>query len=327
MPAPPCPISTIPDEILVHVMRDVAVTDVAEFARLSLVCRRMAYLVSAEQAVWRRVSLGTEFGFPAMHHRWGVSVDWKPLDEPEHVLGETVVSPDEKRRQEQQASVALTRSLVPSPAYPDWRTLFRARPRIRFNGCYISTVNYVRSGAASTNQATWGGAPIHIVTYYRYLRLFRDGAAISLLTTDEPRDVVHHLTRDQVDLARDRKHHHHNHHNHHQHTQPQVAAPGALPTPVMSLALKGRWRVSPHPDDPEADPDEGNLYVETEGVGPKYTYRMDLSLRSAGKSTRNNKLVWRGFYSYNKLTDDWAEFGLKNDKPFFFSRVKSYGIS
>jgi F-box protein 9 len=74
------------------------------------------------------------------------------------------------------------------------------------------------------------------------------------------------------------------------------------------------------------NPTEGDLYIETEGVGPKYTYRMDLSLRSAGKGARNNKLVWRGFYSYNKLTDDWGEFLLKNDKPFFFSRVKSYGF-
>jgi F-box protein 9 len=59
----------------------------------------------------------------------------------------------------------------------------------------------------------------------------------------------------------------------------------------------------------------------------KYLYRLDLSLGSAGKlGPRNNKLVWRGFYSYNRLTDDWAEFGLKNYKPFFFSRVRSYGI-
>ena len=60
----------------------------------------------------------------------------------------------------------------------------------------------------------------------------------------------------------------------------------------------------------------------------KYMYRMDLALRNAGRGTgsRNTKLVWRGFYSYNRLTDDWAEFGLRNDKPFFFSRVRSYGM-
>ena len=26
------------------------------------------------------------------------------------------------------------------------------------------------------------------------------------------------------------------------------------------------------------------------------------------------------------LTDDWAEFGLRNDRPFMWSRVRSYGM-
>ena len=91
----------------------------------------------------------------------------------------------------------------------------------------------------------------------------------------------------------------------------------------MRNALRGRWRlVSGRGGDENP---EGDLVVETEGVSD-YIYRMDLSLRSAGKAARNNKVVWRGFYSYNKLTDDWAEFELKNDKAFFFSRVRSYGL-
>ena len=32
-------------------------------------------------------------------------------------------------------------------------------------------------------------------------------------------------------------------------------------------------------------------------------------------------MVWRGFWSWNRLTDDVAEFSLRNDKPFFWSRV------
>lgn len=69
------------------------------------------------------------------------------------------------------------------------------------------------------------------------------------------------------------------------------------------------------------------MFVETEGVGKKYMYRMELSVNGAGKkATGNNKLQWKGYWSYNILTDDWAQFGLKNDKAFFFSRVKSYGF-
>ncbi|KAG8411207.1 hypothetical protein J3459_016551 [Metarhizium acridum] len=139
--------------------------------------------------------------------------------------------------------------------------------RVRFNGCYISTVNYVRSGQASTNQATWGGAPIHIVTYYRYLRFFRDGTSISLLTTLEPTHVVHHLTRDLLHLHRDNAH-------------------AYLPSAAMQRAYKGRWRLSLGAEDDDASQagpprgedellQEGDVTVETEGVDPKYMFRMD----------------------------------------------------
>ncbi|KAF4980700.1 hypothetical protein FZEAL_3368 [Fusarium zealandicum] len=326
MPQPPCPLADLPDEILIHILHDVAITDVGDFARLSRVCKRLAYLVATEQRIWRRIALGSEVGFSTMLYRFEKAIEWDPLpeeeqDEPEIVDG-IVTSPAEIAQRRHDAKLSLTESLTPS-VYPTWKTLFRSRPRIRFNGCYISTVNYVRTGQASTNQATWGN-PIHIVTYYRYLRFFRDGTLISLLSTTEPADVVHHLTRQELNTHRNAAHPH-------------------LPSAVMALALRGRWRLSSAadredpsvldrpttaagPNDRDRGP-EGDVFIETEGVGSKYMYRMDLSMRSAGKGARNNKLVWRGFYSYNKLTDDWGEFGLKNDKPYFFSRVKSYGFA
>lgn len=54
---PPCPIAALPDEILVHVLRDVAVADVGDFVRLARVCRRLAYLVATEDQIWRRGKL------------------------------------------------------------------------------------------------------------------------------------------------------------------------------------------------------------------------------------------------------------------------------
>ena len=327
MPQPPCPIADLPDELLVHILHDVAIHDVADFARLSLVCRRLAYLVSTEERIWRRICFGAKFGFAAMHYHFALDVDWTSHDDHVEVLSDgTVVSARDLRIRRAAESALVTRSLVPAE-YPTWKALFRNRPRVRFNGCYISTVNYVRTGQMSTNQATWGGAPIHIVTYYRYLRFFRNGAVISLLTTSEPAEVVHHLTEDELLMHRRER-------GRSQHHSTAAGGQSVLPLPAMQLALKGRWRLSSTLDLPkEADgvipgqqAQEGDLYIETEGVGEKYMYRMDMSMRSAGKGARNNKLVWRGFYSYNKLTDDWAEFMLKNDKPFFFSRVKSYGF-
>ena len=313
MPQPPCPIADLPDELITHILQDVAVDDVGDFVRLSQVCKHFAYLVSGEQRIWRRVALGSEVGFGGMHYHWQKSIQWGELEQEGEDEGGTLVSMEELAERRLEESLLGTKSLVPV-VYPTWKNMFRSRPRIRFNGCYISTANYVRTGQASTNQNTWG-SPIHIVTYYRYLRFFRDGTAISLLTTTEPADVVHHMTPDALRLHRG-----------------SASTHGYLPSAVMHIALPGRWRLSSALDHPEAAAPpppadhEGDLHIETEGVGPKYTYHLEMSLRSAGRGAKNNKLVWRGFYSYNKLTDDWAEFRLKNDKPFFFSRVKSYGM-
>ncbi|KAI1418897.1 hypothetical protein F5Y12DRAFT_721451 [Xylaria sp. FL1777] len=362
---PPCPIAALPDEILLHILRDVAIADVGDFVRLSQVCKRLAYLVTTEDRIWRRVCLGSEFGFGGMHYHFQQSITWKPLTlsdaladlDPEvEEADEEAYTIDEFNHRRKTEAHATTLALYRGVSgYVTWQSMFQRRPRVRFNGCYISTVNYIRPGQNSGHHLTWN-TPVHIVTYYRYLRLFRDGTAISLTTTDEPAHVVHYLTRDNLPALRHGNDAQHQHQHHH------------LPSNVMAPALKGRWRLSSSRDHqyranggdegsvgdipgihrntpPQTlasttislpntkaalilSESEGDLYIETEGaVGAKYTYRLDLSLRSAGRSARNNKLVWRGFWSYNRLTDDWAQFTLKNDKPFFFSRVRSYGVT
>lgn len=308
-PPPPCPISTVPSELLMNILLQTAIVDVASFARLSLVCKRLAYLVANEDSTWMRICLGPVFGFVAMHYSWtctiaggGLPISIGDLDNYPSCLAHK--------------SSNLHESLRLSPTYPSYRAMFHTRPRIRFNGCYISTVNYIRPGGNTASQTTWN-TPVHIVTYYRYLRFLRDGTCISLLTTTEPVDVVHYLNKENV-------------HSHHA---------GALPSSVMNNALRGRWRLSGNPyqalndNSKEAEEEEGTVHIETEGAdagsaNPKYIYKMALQLRSASRNpsaTRNNKLAWIGYRSYNKLTDDWAEFGLKNDRAFFWSRVRSYG--
>lgn len=208
-PAPPCPLAALPDEILVHVLRDVAAADVGDLARLARVCRRLAYLVATEEGIWRRVCLGPEFGFPGMHHRFQRGVAWDALELPPDpsspagsdddlglgglVLGDATEAEQRQRQRaaEEAQKLAVCAALAaPGGAYGgSWRAMFRSRPRVRFGGCYISTVNYIRAGQASVHQVAWN-TPVHIVTYYRYLRLFRDGTALSLLTTDEPAHVV-----------------------------------------------------------------------------------------------------------------------------------------
>ena len=290
--------------------------DVASLARLAQVCKRLAYLVITEETPWKHVASDDRIGFPAMHYDYACDLEGFSTEANDSIArylgtdeepGEGVelpLLPEERAL----AFSALTDQLLHTTYASSWRQMFRSRPRIRFNGCYIATANYTRPGATSTNTLTWG-VPVHVVTYYRYLRFFPDGTAISLLTTSEPADVVHYLTKDNL-------------HDHHANT---------LPSSVMKSALSGRWRLS-GPASSTLDPvtgeaeTEGDVHIETEGVVPRLTFKLLLALAHAGKGARNNKLAWKGFWSYNRLTDDWGEFGLKNDRAFYWSRVRSFGV-
>ena len=321
---PPCPLSKLPSEVLLQILTQAAIKDPALFARLGMVCKALAYHVCTENQIWKRVVFGSEFGLASQCYDFATDVRGRE-------------SIDQKLEAEG-SGYTVSESLFPVPQTQDWREVFHSHPRIRFTGVYISTVNYTRPGGASASQLTWN-SPVHIVTYYRYLRFFRDGTCISLLTTSEPIEVVHHLTKENMDLFRSNSKDHHQL-NFTSSAAPIQGAPGqTVPATAQSLlkhALRGRWRLC-HPSSPEHSTtapanlasSEGDLHIETEGAGPRYMYTMHLSLKSSSArahAPKNTKLVWKGFWSYNQLTSDWAEFQLKNDKAFLFSRVRSYGL-
>ena len=302
-----CPIANLPLELLAEVLSFAALSDVASLARLSLVCKRLAYVISTEDRIWRRICAGKEYGFGSMRYIFGHLL--RPIDSPPP---DPSPLPDLSMLAISSTTAPSIPRLVLSTTYPTFRGMFRARPRIRFAGVYISTVNYTRPGASSPNQVTWN-TPVHIVTYYRYLRFYRDGSAISLLSTSEPGEVVPYL---------------------HAHNLPEEGGSRRIDPEagVMKQALRGRWRMAPLAEATAgsgegltAEP-EGNVLVETTAPAPAYTYSMYLALRSGTGSSgpRNTKLAWRGFWSYNRLTDDWAEFQLRNDRAFVWSRVRSW---
>ena len=323
---PPCPVSRLPSEVLLEVLMRTAILDPASFARLALVCKKLAYHIFTENQIWKRVALGAEFGLAGQLYDFSTDIEGR--ETVNRLLGD-----GEERLWNPKLNLGDIHA-------QDWREVFHSRPRIRFTGVYISTVNYARAGGASATQVTWS-SPVHIVTYYRYLRFFRDGTVISLLSTNEPIDVVHHLTKENMATVRSsgKDIHPLNFTS----SAPAISGPSAQNVPptaqsLMKHALRGRWRLC-HPSSSSqmsvADIAtggagvEGDLHIETEGVGPRYMYTMHLALKSSSRSrygVKNNKLQWKGFWSYNQLTNDWAEFQLKNDKAFFFSRVRSYGL-
>lgn len=328
--SPPCPIKDLPDELLVDILDHVANTDIAMLSRLAQVSKRFAYLVTTEESIWKHLVHRPRFGFGGMHYAYNKEISGVPL--------EFSIADMSLKERSKPAPRLLPFMLPTNTAYPTYRHMFQHRPRIRFSGVYISTVNYTRPGASGPNTLTWN-TPIHVVTYYRYLRFYRDGSCISLLTTVEPMDVVPHLQKENVGG--------------------DFIATTTLPVGVMRDARRGRWKLakmlelrayehklsesssaavppdetdadssfeSKVPEDEALDP-EGILTIETEGPTKTYHYTARFELRSTGNglTARNTKLVWRGFWSHNIISGDWAEFGLKNDRAFVWSRVRSWG--
>lgn len=348
-PPPPCPIANIPTEVLLVILRHVALMDPASFCRMALVCKRLAYHFANEQHIWKRLCQGFEFGFKSMHYSFACDIHGNP----EYTM-----------RQRYTPFPFSVPVQIPKPL-SSWSQVFQMFPRIRFTGVYLSTVNYTRPGAASSYHNISWDSPIHIVTYYRYLRFYSDGSVISILTTAEPLDVVPYISKENMKAARATSSHRHHQRNT---SDPGITlAGGAEPIPPVALsalkeARRGRWHLvkplaaSKSEDDnripsvsdrppfpvrtvhtPALDPRD--VIIETEGVGSKYTYTMHLSLRSSSggskpanptatpaNTSKNTKLVWKGFWSHNKLTDDWAEFGLRNDRAFVFRRVRGWGM-
>ena len=69
-----------------------------------------------------------------------------------------------------------------------WRELFLTSPRIRFNGCYVSRIKYLREGERGfQDQETYRAW--HVVEYNRYLRFFPGGQVVMALSSDDE-DII-----------------------------------------------------------------------------------------------------------------------------------------
>ncbi|KAK9464805.1 hypothetical protein V1512DRAFT_267484, partial [Lipomyces arxii] len=143
----PSPLLVMPNEIVNLILRSLALMDLSSFTRTTYVCKKLAFLGYSDSKLWQQLCMHT---YPKMVYE-------DPVDENE--------------------AVRLWSD--------NWRLMFLERPRIMFNGIYISSCNYQRYGRADS----WN-VPIHIVTYYRYLRFYPDGTIISMLTTREPIEIV-----------------------------------------------------------------------------------------------------------------------------------------
>ncbi|KAG8512096.1 LOW QUALITY PROTEIN: F-box only protein 9 [Galemys pyrenaicus] len=194
------------------------------------------------------------------------------------------------------------RSCIKLVPYTSWREMFLERPRVRFDGVYISKTTYIRQGEQSLDgfYRAW-----HQVEYYRYIRFFPDGHMMMLTTPEEPLSIVPRLrTRnartDAVLLG---------HYRLSQDTDNQTKVFAVITKKKEEKPLDYKYRYFRRVPVQEAD----------------QSFHVGLQLCSSGHQ-RFNKLIWihHSCHITYKSTGETAVTAFEIDKmytPLFFARI------
>ncbi|KIL69284.1 hypothetical protein M378DRAFT_1054313 [Amanita muscaria Koide BX008] len=201
----------------------------------------------------------------------------------------------------------------------NYRRIFIEHPRIRLDGVYIAICHYVRPGLSENH---WVNIS-QLVTYHRYLRFFSDGAVLSLLTNEEmnPQQVIPLLkptlrmkglyvgTWELLDNA-----------VHLNLVDANERLPDSL-SPSFSplISVFERLGVSDVPHSHK----QATLHNAVNSQRTRYMFNMRLDLRSRPLG-RWNRLDIESYNSIHLESGDMTPVALKHERPFWFSKVRSY---
>ncbi|EPQ56317.1 hypothetical protein GLOTRDRAFT_74909 [Gloeophyllum trabeum ATCC 11539] len=169
----------------------------------------------------------------------------------------------------------------------DYRRAFIEQPRLRLDGVYIAVCHYVRAGLS---QNAWVNVS-HLITYHRFLRFFPNGQVISLLANEE--------------------------------VEPQQVIPLLKPTLRMKGVTVGNWRLEGTTVYITDLIDPASLELNASARSKRYAFQMTLALRSRPLG-RWNKLDIAAYETVNIETGETDLLPLKHERPFWFSKVRSY---
>ncbi|XP_078504067.1 F-box only protein 9 isoform X1 [Lissotriton helveticus] len=189
--------------------------------------------------------------------------------------------------------------------YITWRQMFLERPRLRFDGVYISRTTYIRQGEQSLDgfYRAW-----HQVEHYRYMRFFADGLVMMLTTPEEPQSVVARLRsrnpRTDAILF--------GHYRMSQETDNQTKIFAVIMKRKEEKPLDYRYRYFRRAPVQETD----------------HSFHVGLQICSSGRQ-KYNKLVWihHSCHIAYRSTGETAVTAFEIDKtysPLYFARVKSF---
>ncbi|KIY53334.1 hypothetical protein FISHEDRAFT_63368 [Fistulina hepatica ATCC 64428] len=167
----------------------------------------------------------------------------------------------------------------------DYRRFFIEQPRVRLDGVYIAVCYYVRPGLSEN---PWVNTN-HFITYYRYLRFLPGGEVLSLLTNEE--------------------------------NEPASIVPILKPNLRMKGLLRGSWRLNSTTIELTDLVDVSALTTQS---NVRYVFNMVLKLHSRPVLGRWNKLDIATYQTVNLETQCESPVALKNERPLWFSKVRSY---
>ncbi|WWC89036.1 uncharacterized protein L201_003954 [Kwoniella dendrophila CBS 6074] len=285
----PCPISNLPNELFENIFQHLDVTSLERFGSTCWKSRWLTHISSTWRNIAERI-----YKPPAMLPSYQDMLQQQQHEEQAQNGGLSLIEQKKK-----DIEIIGVRDLVKRHR-DEWRTTVVEEERIRMDGCYIAVCHYIRPGAGEE----WVTIT-HMITYHRFLRFYPDGNVISFLTTDHPSDIVPSL-------------------------RPSIRGKGLH---------FGRWKLlrsdSPYnsniPLPPNSNIKEGKKFarilvtdlLEPGNETPKYEFEMELILKSTGRG-RWNKLEILEYRSINLLTGEVLALALKHQKPFYFSKVRSY---
>ncbi|KAJ3904988.1 hypothetical protein F5879DRAFT_1001302 [Lentinula edodes] len=296
------PFNLLPDEMIVYILKILDASSLERFASVN----RKARVVSLDVSIWRKLAKET----------------YKPPQIP--------VLPDGSSSLEYLSKQYLY----------DYRRLYIEHPRIRLDGVYIAVCHYIRPGLSENS---WVNVN-HLITYHRYLRFFPNGQVISLLTNEEqsPAHVIPllkptlrglkgllfgnwHLSGNTVVLSNliDAS------------SRSLTYIDFSSPTSVAHLLSQSTMARGDADAPPSHSSHSHHAHSHGHGHGHaadpsiptiRYIFTMHLTLLSRPLG-RWNKMDIVSYDTVKLETGEASPVALKHERPFWFSKVRSYALS
>lgn len=269
-----------------QILTNLLLSDPQAWFNFSITCRFNAHLGFGNKAIWRKLC-----------HLVYTTQTYQENVEYVRSLG----LEDRLQLQDSDLPIPQNQHQIVTQYNNSWKYMLRNRPFIKFNGCYISVVNYYLEGGKGEFSSAWSN-PVRTITYFRYLRFYPDGTCIKVLSVEDPKIVVPLLLK-------------HNELGH-------IASTADSVTKDNQKIYHGTWTIS----------STGDVQIEiTNGSVKYYRFFYQLQVKPLGGIYKHNKLTWVNYYAVRKKMSENDDregevttFSLKKEKPFKFLRVRSY---